>query len=115
MKKQFKRPYKDDANLDKEFPDSPFNQRMFDEIKLEVDELRKREVDGGPTIRDAWIVKHQGGRWSREYGLAVRPEAYKRLSKKWDEFTEWSGKRDYAEGKRMEQYDEMAREQINKL
>ena len=115
--KSFNRQYKngdEETDLEKAFPDPPFTQFSFDVMKTEVAEIKGTMINTTPTLRELWIVKNGGGRLRGGYGLAVNSE-YPRLSKKWNEFTEWQARKDFAEGKKLEDLEKTHLESINKL
>lgn len=111
MKKNLNKQYKDDEHqdLDKAFPDIPFTQHDFEIMSNEVKEIRKT-IAYPPHTRHLWIAKNGGGKMDPLYGLQVNPFEYNRLAKKWQNFTEWAARKEYADGKRIEQLDEMSKQ-----
>ena len=105
-----KRPYKDEADLDKEYPDPPFTHKDFEEVRKELAEVEASR-DPGSTIlpRTLWLVKKGGGRLQNGE-LMVRVEQYKKLSERWNKFTEWQAKIEFAESERLKQLDEISKQ-----
>lgn len=119
MSKNFNRQYKDDAgepDLDKIYPDPPFTQSTYDAMKIEVDAIDKEIPKQAQTLREAWIVKNGGGVWGDAdgfYGIAVKSTEYIRLAKKWEQFTTWEAKKDYAKKKEIEDLAKAHESEIN--
>jgi hypothetical protein len=117
MRKKFTRnnQYKEPGehhDIDTAFPDPPFTQATYEAMKKEVVELEKQRIGIAPERRkklfDMWIVKNGGARFQQEpYGIAVFPETYSRLSKKWHEFRDWAARIEYGQRKRDEQLDQI--------
>jgi hypothetical protein len=112
-------PYKDDHDIDREYPDPPFTQKDYDEIRAEVVEIEKTQTEEEKkarpyiSVRERWIVKHGGGRFQGREFLVRR--AYPKVADKWDKFVEWAAKKDYAEGRKMEQFAKMEGESVEKI
>lgn len=115
MRKNFRQPHRDDKDLDKEFPDPVLTERDYQSIQAEIEEIRRNLPKGNhPPIRQMWIVKNKGG-IIRSGSLSIYPLAYRRLANRWDQFTTLSARKEFAEGRRFEQYEAFNKELINKL
>lgn len=111
------RPIRRHADIDREYPDPPFSNRDYQSMKVELETLQKAmpSAGKGPSLRDLWIVKNKGGRIVTGYGLTIWPTMYQILSKKWENYCDWQTRIEYAEGRRLSQLDDIARESIGKM